>query len=125
MTLVSHAQAGQDQFAFRASGEKLNGTFLDIGCQDPVANSNTFALEEIGWTGLRMDIVDWSRGRKSPFIIADATKYNPAISKFAKQHGGWIDYLSLDCDEDTVSAMLALPFGECQFRAITIEHDKY
>ena len=79
----------------------------------------------MGWTGLRVDIVDWSLGRKSPFIIADATKHNPAISHFAKQHGRRIDYLSLDCDEDTVAAMFALPFSEFQFGAITIEHDKY
>lgn len=117
---VSHSQAGQDRFAYDQSGHKTNGRFLDIGCNDAIYHSNTYALEQIGWTGLRVDIADFSNGRTSPFILADATKPNTYIIEFCQQP---VDYLSLDIDTYAVNAMEWL--SEFFFGIITVEHDLY
>lgn len=115
-----HSQAGQDEFAYQASGKKTNGRFLDIGCNDPVFHSNTYALEQLGWTGLRVDVADWSAGRSSPFLLADATHPHPEIIGFCQDQ---VDYLSLDIDTYAVNAMEWLI--QYFFGVITVEHDLY
>lgn len=125
MVVNSKSQAGQDLFAWTASSLKENGTFIDIGCNDPFIHNNTAALEELGWTGVSVDIgkFDYS-GRKTQFVQADAREIVPAVEKFCKQHDGVIDYLSLDVDDATFDAMTRLiPFHK--FGCITVEHDKY
>lgn len=126
MILESHSQAGQDLFAYDASDRKRKGTFLDIGCNDAVFHSNTYALEQIGWRGLLVDIAPFDMSkRKSPFVLADASKVCPAIQGFMADHNWFIDYLSLDVDEWTYQALIALPLGLCRFGCITVEHDLY
>ena len=131
----SHSQAGQDIFVKRMlidTGICPIGFYLDIGCNHPFDLSNTYALEQQGWTGLLMDndavAVEMCRKERSAknFIAqADATKY-----KFEGWIGnlkpGGIDYLSLDvdfCTSDTLTNMLANT--DLVFRVATIEHDSY
>jgi hypothetical protein len=121
----TYSQSGQDLFALKSCGGKTNGTFIDIGCAEPIANSNTYALEEIGWRGLCIDMLpfDYSQ-RKAHYIQGDARAIMPEIFDFVMRHGGDIDYLSLDADDATLEIMLMLPMYKV-FRAITIEHDSY
>lgn len=125
LNLNSHSQCGQDLFAWRSCGEILDGSFIDIGCNDPIVHNNTAALEEIGWSGLCIDRdgFDYSR-RSCLFIKGDATSPMPEMIEFIKSRGGVVDYLSVDADDDTV-ASLRLATENCRFRAITVEHDKY
>lgn len=120
-----HSQAGQDRFAWEMSGKKLSGTFIDIGCNEPFFHNNTAALEEIGWTGICVDIspFDYS-SRKSDFIQADATHEIPGLNFFIKTHSGQIDYLSMDADDATLMALAAM-VKLCNFKVITVEHDRY
>lgn len=119
-SFTSHSQAGQDEFAFESSGRKLTGRFLDIGCNDAIYHSNTYALEQLGWTGLRVDVANFAAGRSSPFLLADATKPNPYIEAFCREP---VDYLSLDIDTYAVNAMQWL--SAFFFGIVTVEHDLY
>lgn len=121
----SYSQSGQDLFVWEQSGHKKGGTFIDIGCNDPVVHNNTLALEQQGWTGVSVDIekFDYS-GRINPFVQADARRIIPAVEHFVKRRNGVIDYLSLDADDATFDAMTRLiPFYK--FGCVTLEHDKY
>lgn len=115
-----YSQAGQDQFVHKLL-PITNGTFWDIGCGG-LEISNTLALEQVGWRGLLMDnspeAQKASVGRISRFILADATIY-----RFPEPER--IDYLSLDIDAGTLSALMNLPLNKTRFSIITIEHDAY
>ena len=129
MNFISHSQAGQDAWIYELivkPEQLLTGTFLDVGCGDPVFISNTYALEQLGWTGLLVDAdAQWlkpcEQKRSSPFLVADVTTVNwtlclPRLS--------W-DYLSLDVDHAQVAALKNLLKHGVRFRAATIETDRY
>lgn len=129
----SSSQHGQDRFPYELIVKpegKLDGTFLDIGCNDPVSCNNTYALEQLGWRGLLNDIIhDCTRScavRKSPFVLGDATKMNwrDVLQAHNLYHDA-IDYLSLDVDAATLATLKNLPLGRIKFRTITVEHDSY
>lgn len=122
----TYSQAGQDIFAWQASRCKRDGTFLDYGCNDPFIHNNTAALEEMGWTGICIDIVrfNYSR-RKAKFIQHDASSRISEVEEFCQKWEGFVDYLSLDVDDATLGAMRVIPFDKCRFGAITVEHDSY
>lgn len=123
--ITSTAQAGQDKFAFYMSGEKTDGTFLDIGCNDPVFHSNTFALESVGWRGLLVDIGLFQSYRISRFVQADATKPCREIQNFLSTCQWRIDYLSVDVDGPQYEALMVLPISRLFAGVITVEHDVY
>lgn len=126
----SYAQAGQDVFAWDVAGNprkgSYSGTFVDIGCNDPLVHSNTAMLEELGWTGVAVDIekFDYSCRPKTIFIQADARDIIPRLDRFIHEHKKEIDYLSMDADDASFDCLERLvPFFK--FKAITIEHDSY
>lgn len=124
----SHSQAAQDRFAFELCDFKPDGSFLDIGCHDGRINSNSLALEEVGWRGLLVDIhlQPGLAARASEFLIADATLADwPRIFELYFPDKKLIDYLSLDADESTTAVLEKLTELPIRFRTITIEHDAY
>jgi FkbM family methyltransferase len=47
------SQYGQDRYCYNQFFKnKTTGTFLEIGCIDGIKFSNTFAFEQLGWSGL-------------------------------------------------------------------------
>lgn len=113
-----YSQSGQDEFAYFTTNKKEHCTFLDIGSGGPT--SNTRALEELGWTGWRVDVApDLNCRRVSTFFIADATEM---LFNFLPSY---VDYLSLDVDDESYHALLALPLDRVRFGCITAEHDFY
>lgn len=132
---VSHSQAAQDYFVYKIlieGKEPKEGTFVDIGCNDPIAINNTYTLEHYyGWKGLLIDICDFSKEikdkRTSAFLQIDVKQKNwfelaiTAGLDLSKP----IDYLSFDIDADGVSVIENFPFDRVTFRVMTIEHDKY
>lgn len=132
MNIVSHSQAGQDLFAlYMTQYRSLPKTYLDIGCQGPFHNNNTFLLEQYGWKGLSIDIEDfhyeYANYRSNPFYQADVTTINweATLSRLSFYDTNTIDYLSFDVDDATYLAFLHFPFDKIRFRVITIEHDSY
>jgi hypothetical protein len=123
----STSQANQDKFAWVMNDRRTNGIFLDVGCNDPVKHSNTYALEQMGWNGLLVDIqtIPGLGARKADFLIADAVTADwPTILDLYLRHQN-IHYLSLDCDEATTSALQRLLALEQRYATITVEHDAY
>jgi hypothetical protein len=118
MSFVS--QAGQDQYVNALWPSP--GRFLDIGAAG-LSISNTLALERKGWTGWLVDnspeAEKASRERPAQFICCDATRLDysflPPI----------VEYLSLDIDSASFSALCQLPLDTTKFRIITAEHDRY
>lgn len=126
------SQAGQDRFvhALAVEGEgRTPGTFLDIGCNNPIIISNTYALERIGWTGVLIDCdPGWAtsiaESRRSPFVCCDAKDIDwpRMLERFATHP---IDYLSFDLDESGLKVLHGMPLSSVRFRILTIEHDAY
>lgn len=116
--MKTSSQAGQDIFCRLIFGPDYVGTFLDVGCAGDQW-SNTLALENEGWRGTLLDI-DPNAGnrRKSKFICADACTHKWELPPY-------IDYLSLDVDENSLNALKNLPLNTTRFGVITIENDKY
>lgn len=127
----NRSQAGQDTFVLRALKWKREGTFLEIGANDPVLSSNTCLLsDEFGWRGIAIELdgsfaPKWAKRRpESVFIAGDATKMDwdkvlAGVTAF--------DYLSLDIDppEATLAVLEALPLDRVRFSVITYEHDAW
>lgn len=136
----SHSQAWQDLWVYETlvrTEQLFTGTFLDIGClcegnDDLLTINNTYALEQLGWRGLLVDVQPSTSApttRKSPFVCADATTLNWNAALIAAVIPGFdgvtIDYLSLDVDEHTLAALRNLLNHGVRFRRATIEHDVY
>jgi hypothetical protein len=120
------SQVGQDKWVFSLFPEGYNGTFLDIGCRGPEDLNNTLLLEQNGWIGVSIDIVDYSKeweSRKTKFICTDALAfdYRELAPHFL------IDYLSLDIEGqgDRFKALQKVINDGFEFNCITIEHDVY
>jgi hypothetical protein len=124
----SSGQAGQDAFAYQQIG--ADGTFLDIGSNDPFYNSNSLSLEQMGWRGLAVDfdakMVELFRGhRRTPVLFSDATQVDWKTVLTSHQLGPVIDYLSLDIDGRELLVLQNLVAAGFSFRVITVEHDAY
>jgi hypothetical protein len=125
---ISFSQAGQDKFAYEHA--LTPGTFLDVGCNDPVSNSNSLALEQLGWKGILIDLdadmINLCKQRRtSPAILQDATTVDWAA--LCEEHAIplAIDYLSLDVDGPEIEVLKNLFAAGLSFKVITCEHDRY
>jgi hypothetical protein len=126
--MKSFSQCAQDIFVI--SLLKNPGTFLDLGCNLPKHINNTYLLEENGWTGVSVDIKDYSKEwevRKNKFIKADCFNIDYSIFLQENYTEKIIDYLSLDMEivgERYRLAEKVLTSG-FKFKIITIEHDSH
>ena len=56
------SQFGQDFYLENLGLLKKGGVFLEVGCNHPVHNSNSYFLEKcLGWTGVSIDGIDFSK----------------------------------------------------------------
>lgn len=126
--IISYSQAGQDKFVLNHIASP--GTFLDIGCNDPISNSNSLALERLGWRGLLVDfnedMIKMCKERRSnPALLVDATKANWPQICVDNHFGLHFDYLSLDVDGPELEVLDSLIMAGLSFKVITCEHDRY
>lgn len=49
------SQYGEDEFLVGRGRVPAKGVFVDVGAGDPIRFSNTYAFEQLGWTGLCID----------------------------------------------------------------------
>ncbi len=122
----NYSQCYQDMFVLSMLDGKTNGEYLEIGSADPFYGNNTALLEELGWTGVSIDIDEvfvnkFREERKNKVELCDARKYD--YSNLI----GVIDYLQIDCDPASVTfdILTSIPFDKCDFKVITYEHDHY
>lgn len=122
----------QDLFVQLLLGNK--GYYVDIGAGDGAGEpcaSNTYWLEELGWTGilLEYDPKYPTEGRRfrpnSHFILANALTidYKQLFAQCSAPKV--IDYLSIDIEPSSLAALVRFPFDEYDFKILTIEHDFY
>lgn len=126
MLTKDHSQAGQTLWVLDTLKGLHGGKFLDVGANDPVVISNTFALEDqCGWKGFLLDndpncIRDLREQRLSTVIECDSTKFDYASLPVRD-----FDYLSLDVDSATLDSLKKLLADGVTFRTATVEHDSY
>lgn len=126
----NYSQTFQDLFVLTALNGKQNGKFLEIGGSDPFKGNNTALLEQLGWSGISIEIdeasvLSYRKQRPSTTVLhTDATKldYDSLLKEY--KH---IDYLQLDIEpaRNTFEALLSIPFHNTTFSVITYEHDYY
>lgn len=127
--MESYSQCGQDIFVYNMLKIK-NGTFLDLGCYLPKNINNTYLLELNGWSGISLDIMDYSKEwevRKNKFIQQDCMNAN--LDELLDTHydNEVIDYLSLDMEVlgDRFKLLEKVLKTKYSFKVITIEHDSH
>ncbi len=134
----SNSQASQDIFVRKLTQNKKNGTFLEIGSNDPILNNNSFILEtENNYKGLLVEYdSSFENSYKisrpnSMYVIGDAqiVPYKEILDNynFPKE----IDYLQIDLDVNNRSTLNTLElldqtvFDTYKFATVTFEHDIY
>ncbi len=127
--MESYSQCGQDLFVYNLL-KNQKGNFLDLGCYLPININNTYLLELNGWSGISIDINDYSdewKVRKNQFIKNDCFEidFQKLLPKYYESKT--IDYLSLDMENvgDRHKLMKKLVDSGYNFKIITIEHDSY
>lgn len=123
--MTSSSQAGQDLFVWVMTQHKNDGFFLDIGCNDPMVHSNSYGLEQSGWSGLLVDVVGGCETRRSPFIKCDAAHPNERLLFHYSQMPDVVDFISVDVDENLPPVLQAVPFSKHVFRVVVVETDYY
>ena len=126
-----HGEVHQDAFVYDHCGRKNNGTFLDLGCWEPVHSSNSLALEHLGWKGVMVDLdphyvqmcKDW--GRKSPIINARVEDIDWKAVCAQYELGPVIDYLSLDVEGPELLMLQRFAALGISFHVITCEHNAH
>jgi hypothetical protein len=131
-------QSAQDFFVLSCLQKKQNGTYLEIGSNDPIYINNTYDLEtKYGWKGFMVEY-DGSFLQKykihrpnSYWIINDATRVD-FLSEFQRvQFPTNIDYLQIDLEVTNRSTIQTLENLNTQvmdtykFATVTFEHDIY
>ena len=129
----NYSQIFQDMFILSVLNGKKNGTYLEIGAQQPFYQSNTALLEtKFGWKGVSVEIKEdlckmFLKQRKNTILCQDATQIN--YQKLLEKNFDTkvIDYLQVDIEpsKTTFEALLSIPFDEYKFAIITYEHDHY
>jgi hypothetical protein len=132
----SQSQASQDKFVLSVLKNKMNGTFLEIGSNHPIAGNNTYLLEsEFGWRGVLIEFdpafepLYSSLRQNSIYQINDArlVDYESLLDNFPTD----MDYLQIDLDVDNKSTIDTLElldktvFDKKRFATVTFEHDIY
>ena len=120
------SQTFQDMFTLSMLDGLKNGTYLEIGAADPYKGSNTALLEDLGWSGISLEILEnevnkFRKVRKNPVVLCNALEYD--YSNLGKV----VDYLQIDCEPPAITyeIMTKLPFDKTDFKVITYEHDFY
>ena len=136
--MKTFSQAGQDIFVRALTNRKNNGTFLEIGSNDPITHNNTYILEnEHNYRGIMVEYDNsFETAYKihrpnSLYIINDAQKVNYKEILENNNFPIEIDYLQIDLDVDNSSTLNVLEllnntvFDKYKFKTVTFEHDIY
>lgn len=129
----NYSQVYQDMFVLTLLNGKKNGTYLELGSNDPFYNNNTALLETVfNWKGISIDIDletvnNFKNSRNNPVICENALSINYENLLNEHKFPQIIDYLSLDCDPPNVSyaALQLILNSNYKFKIITFEHDFY
>jgi hypothetical protein len=132
---ASYSQVWQDIFVLSILKGKSNGTYLEIGAENPDYINNTYLLTtQLGWNGVSIDCVEnyqksWAEQRPdNKFILCDALSVDYKQILDENYNGQKvIDFLQCDIEPsvNTFTALKRIPHDEYRFRIITFETDLY
>lgn len=135
---MNYSQAKQDEFIQAVLHGKKNGWWLELGGNDPVQISNTYALEtRFGWRGITVEmdkkwLPKYQAQRPGMFpVISDArlVDYVDKMSEVGMPEE--IDYLQIDLEPSNRSTLTCLEIldrlvmDDHHFNVVTFEHDIY
>jgi hypothetical protein len=136
--MISHSQAAQDLFVEFVTNNKFNGTFLEIGSNDPISTNNSYLFEsKYNWKGI---MVEYDKNFKNLYnihrpnsihVMEDAriVNYREVLDNNSFPEN--MDYLQIDLDVnnrstlDTCIHLNNTVFDKYKFASITFEHDIY
>lgn len=129
----NYSQTYQDMFTLSMLNGKQEGTYVEIGCADPIYNNNTYLLEkEFKWNGVSIDInpeeiKKFQKVRNNLALTQNALTLNYSELFLNLKFNSNIDYLQIDCEpaETTYKVLQQIPFNDYKFAVITYEHDYY
>ena len=75
----TYSMDGEDLFIVEYFRKKSNGFYLDVGCYHPIHRNNTFLLHKKGWSGINIDIHQFSIDLFN-YLRPDDVNLNYAIS---------------------------------------------
>ena len=75
----SYSMDGEDLFIVEYFRKKNNGFYLDVGCYHPIHRNNTYLLHKNGWSGINIDIHQFSIDLFN-YLRPDDVNLNYAIS---------------------------------------------
>ena len=99
---ISYSYNGIDSLVSNIFKNKKNGIYIDVGCNHPIKNNNTYLLYKKGWRGVNIDvdsknikIFNYARPRDYNVNIAVSDK-NGLEDLFFYHEGSPINTLSKD-----------------------------
>ena len=75
----SYSMDGEDLFIVEYFRKKNNGFYIDVGCYHPIHRNNTYLLHKNGWSGINIDIHQFSIDLFN-YLRPDDVNLNCAIS---------------------------------------------
>ena len=75
----SYSMDGEDFFIVEYFRKKNNGFYIDVGCYHPIHRNNTYLLHKKGWSGINIDIHQFSIDLFN-YLRPDDVNLNCAIS---------------------------------------------
>lgn len=143
-----YSQAGQDEWVYDLVGDK--GVFVDVGAYDGIQTSNTYFLEQKGWTGIcieaNADVFKILERNRKAINVNMAVTYHKGFCTFGNDSIGGnklvecdlldniladnniskqIDYLSLDIEGHELTVLTHFDFDTWKVRLMTVEHNLY
>lgn len=147
-----YSQAGQDLWVWEMLNEQRDGFFVEVGAYDGVQTSNTYALEQFGWSGVCIEanptLLDRLAANRTCEIVWGAVTSYTGTVEFAGDRivgsGGFevpcttltamldavqaphdIDYLSIDIEGGEFDALRVFDFERYSVKLMTVEHNLY
>lgn len=126
----NYARHFQDMFVLSVLDGKTGGSFVEIGCGDPVVHNNTLLLEKkFNWTGLSVDndsrhCYNYKHQRKTSVFLCDAL--NIDYKQFFKMNcfDDNIDLLRINSENTSLEVLKRIPFDDYQFNIIQFQHNE-
>lgn len=130
---ISNSREHQDLVILSILNKKRQGTYVEVGANHYMQDSNTYLLEKsFDWRGVSFEMNkhlcdEFNKNRTNPCVSGDATRVD--YEKIFQQYSlpVHIDFLQLDIDphQQTLKALKRIPFNQRTFSFITYEHDAY
>lgn len=142
--MKSYSQAGQDTFVYDLFGD--TGFFVDIGAEDGITHSNTYALGLMGWDGICVEpdpasFQELHRNRSCLRFNTAISDHNGAVTVYPSGQVApcvtlasllesadappILDYLSIDVEGHELAVLAGMDWKRWDVRCITIETNVY